>query len=82
MERSKRPRNFTPIRLCERERGNSLAADAHAGVGFVAIEQLPRLPSPGDVVMFTPTKLHLYRNCCQIDTKLQATAVVAPPLRL
>ncbi|EEY54732.1 uncharacterized protein PITG_08265 [Phytophthora infestans T30-4] len=30
----------------------------------------PKLPRPGDVVMITPFKLNVYRNCCQIDTKL------------
>ncbi|ETI54145.1 hypothetical protein F443_03003 [Phytophthora nicotianae P1569] len=30
----------------------------------------PKLPRPGDVVMITPNKLNVYRNCCQIDAKL------------
>ncbi|EEY57780.1 uncharacterized protein PITG_00358 [Phytophthora infestans T30-4] len=30
----------------------------------------PKLPRPGDVVMITPYKRNVYRNCCQIDAKL------------
>lgn len=36
----------------------------------------PRLPQPGNVITFTPTKLRLYRNCCQVDSKLQNITVV------
>jgi hypothetical protein len=44
----------------------------------------PRLPSPGDVVAFTPIKMRLYRNCCQVDTRLQSISVVkfVKPLQL
>jgi hypothetical protein len=42
-------------------------------------ENDPRLPAPGAIVSFTPFKLHLYRDCCQADAKLQAIKTVDAP---
>eukprot|EP00644_Phytophthora_capsici_P007530 jgi/Phyca11/111854/e_gw1.21.535.1 len=40
----------------------------------------PRLPGEGSVITFTPTKMRVYRNCVQLDTKLQNIKVVTEPL--
>ncbi|RLN47338.1 hypothetical protein BBJ28_00024671, partial [Nothophytophthora sp. Chile5] len=40
----------------------------------------PRLPGQGSVIIFTPTKMRVYRNCVQVDTKLQNITVVTNPL--
>ncbi|KAK1928925.1 hypothetical protein P3T76_015565 [Phytophthora citrophthora] len=39
----------------------------------------PKLPHPGDVVMITPYKLNVYRNCCQVDAKLYGLANINIP---
>ncbi|KAL3673055.1 hypothetical protein V7S43_002350 [Phytophthora oleae] len=39
----------------------------------------PNLPTLGSAIAFTPTKLRLYRNCCEVDAKLQDIVTVAPP---
>jgi hypothetical protein len=39
----------------------------------------PNLPSPGSIIAFMPTKLRVYRHCCQVDSKLHHIATVAPP---
>jgi len=36
-----------------------------------------RLPPQGAVIMFTPTKLRVYNNCMQINTKIHNISVVA-----
>ncbi|OWY91893.1 hypothetical protein PHMEG_00039326, partial [Phytophthora megakarya] len=39
----------------------------------------PKLPRPGDVVIITPYKLSVYRNCCQVDAKLYGLANIDIP---
>ncbi|ETP50518.1 hypothetical protein F442_04219 [Phytophthora nicotianae P10297] len=40
----------------------------------------PRLPDEGSVITLTPTKMRVYRNCVQLDTKLHNITVVTKPL--
>ncbi|KUF83609.1 hypothetical protein AM588_10000573 [Phytophthora nicotianae] len=39
----------------------------------------PALPSPGSVIAFNPTKLKLYRNCCQVRATLSGITTVIEP---
>ncbi|KAG1699696.1 hypothetical protein DVH05_012588 [Phytophthora capsici] len=39
----------------------------------------PDLPSPGSIIVFKPTKLRLYHECCQVESKLQYLSTVTPP---
>lgn len=39
----------------------------------------PDLPSPGSIIVFKPTKLRLYHECCQVESKLQYLSAVTPP---
>jgi hypothetical protein len=39
----------------------------------------PNLPTLGAVISFMPTKLSLYRNCCQANAKLSAITTVDTP---
>ncbi|ETO62294.1 hypothetical protein F444_19782 [Phytophthora nicotianae P1976] len=39
----------------------------------------PHLPAPGSVISFSPTKLSIYRNCCQGNTKLSAITTINEP---
>jgi hypothetical protein len=39
----------------------------------------PKLPPLGSVIAFVPTKLRIYRECCQVESKLHQIATVSPP---
>ncbi|KUG02311.1 hypothetical protein AM587_10000160 [Phytophthora nicotianae] len=39
----------------------------------------PHLPAPGSVISFSPTKLSIYRNCCQVNAKLSAITIINEP---
>ncbi|ETO76273.1 hypothetical protein F444_08310 [Phytophthora nicotianae P1976] len=41
----------------------------------------PRLPGEGSVITFTPTKMRIYHNCVQLDTKLHNITVATKPLK-
>lgn len=34
------------------------------------------LPEPGDVIFFVPAKMHIYRNSCQVKTKVHHIVTV------
>ncbi|KAG6584539.1 Myosin-I heavy chain [Phytophthora cinnamomi] len=38
----------------------------------------PNLPKPGDIISFDPSKLRIYRNCCQVDTNPRHVVPVTP----
>ncbi|EEY61277.1 uncharacterized protein PITG_01546 [Phytophthora infestans T30-4] len=39
----------------------------------------PSIPSLGSIIVFVPTKLRLYRHCCQVETKVYHIGTVTPP---
>ncbi|EGZ05529.1 hypothetical protein PHYSODRAFT_380594, partial [Phytophthora sojae] len=39
----------------------------------------PMLPPPASIVTVVPTKLRVYNDCCQVDSKLHMISTIAPP---
>ncbi|KAF4044444.1 hypothetical protein GN244_ATG03152 [Phytophthora infestans] len=39
----------------------------------------PRIPSPGSIILFVTIKLRVYRDGCQVETKLHHIGIVTPP---